>query len=731
MGQTITRVGTSITRVIEDDNLPDSLRSGVTKAIFKDGDLPEYLIDELTGSLAQKAERMYRYAQDNYLYGLPSGRVVSSTQGRQQVEAAIEASEGQQVLMEYSHWGPVNVLHVGWMKLVAQYGYTASDNQLTVLSAQKNATVYLKDMRIAVPAATADTIDSRALEQWGIAPNAGYTMERPNSVGNLVIMARPSLTIRDPNISSIQLQVTVVYRHATTQVVTEETFVLTTSGYSDTANYFHAKYKVGQQTKWWIYEDGTGTYPLIDAVYAEAPAVSGSYFPFMYFRYDKQSVISNTTSPAYIQTKKMTGYLGMDFDTVAQAIDDNPDIADVEHAILTFAVPAVSTNYIENQYLFEYFDNLYYSSEITEVLNTYNYLYETSTQYNIVIKDARFRQALGHDGIIKRLKAGTVGGDGKFHSEKGTAPLPIEYVDENGALVQTAIDIPVYFYRKQIAPGLMEELEVRNLKMVYWIWNEYYTTTDLNEEILLVPLDRSITQNYMLKDREILYARSMHLVFNSRVVTKVKWYQTGVFRAVMLIIAVVITIYSWGTTYQTVGLALGLTGPAAVIATIVVNLVVGRLISLTLGFVARKLGAEVAIAIAILALIVGGYQIIESGGLQGTWAPELLQLSTGLQKASIKVLTEDLLEESTEFQSYVEDQTKLLESSQKLLETTANLEPYLIYGEKPEDFYNRTVHFGNIGTLGVSAVSSYVDLALILPTVNDTLRGPLNGLESI
>ena len=54
-------------------------------------------------------------------------------------------------------------------------------------------------------------------------------------------------------------------------------------------------------------------------------------------------------------------------------------------------------------------------------------------------------------------------------------------------------------------------------------------------------------ERFSSKNREVLYARSLHYIFNSKNETKIKWFQQGWFSAVMIIIAIVITILDWGS----------------------------------------------------------------------------------------------------------------------------------------------------------------------------------------
>ncbi len=722
---TRTSVATSVVRVIEDNAVPNAINTGSIKALFNDGNIADYVMEELVDSVGVKAERMYQYAAQNYTHGLPSGRIYSSTQGRQQVEATIETLEGQQVLMEYSHFGPPNAIHIGWMKLFSQYGYTHTTNRLVALEPAKGAQVFLEDMVIVLPAGSTDTYEKSTLDVWGVSPSGGYTPERLASTEGVVGLAKASPVQVSASVTEAVLKVTYCWRagNSIAAPTQRQTMTLTISEYDGEADYFHAKYTVSGQTKYWMYKNDSGTYPLLDAVYTDGPVVSGTYFPFAYFRYNKSSVLGNQTTPAYQTTERMLKYLGIDYETVAQSIDENPDIADVEQAILMFGVPAVSTNDAENRYLFDYFNNMYYvmgedtqGAAVTSILQ----LFGSGTPKNLsTISDAKFRMTFGNNGIYKRLAAGSVGPVGTYTSSYLRVPTTSTYQDaETGQEITVAGFARQHKYCNQVAPGMYEEILVLDLQMKYYIWEGYNTTGDEEDDILLVPIDRSIATEYSIPVREELYSRSLHFVFNSRVTQKLKWYQTGIFKAFMVVVAVVITIYN-----PPAGLAaLELTGAALVLAAVIYVAIVGVITQKIFKLFVKTFGADIAQAIAILAIIYGGYKVFQNGGnLSGTWASELLSLSNGLQSAVIQDKFSDLLDQKDQFNLFVEEQNKLLDEAQKLLETSKLLNPFVIFGEKPEDFYNRTVHFSNIGTLGITAISSYVDMALTLPKINDTL----------
>lgn len=723
----VTTVGTQVSRVIEDSLLPNAITTGSYKAFFQNGNLPDYVLEELVSSIGVRAERMYAYAENHYVHGLPSGEIYTATQGRAQVEAVIEAAENQQVLMRYSNYGPPNTLHIGWMKLVSLYGYNPDTNQLTGLSAQKGHIVYLKDMVVVVPAGQLNTFEAGSLDQWGTAATSGYTPERIHNVGVLTEAPRASPIYESATASELHLRVSYVWQ-AANGLINEESLTISVADYDATADYFHAKYVVAGQTKYWIYRHKSGTYPTLDAVFVDGPAVSGSYFPFAYFRYNKQSVIQNTNTAAYITSKKLLKHLDLDFDAIAEVIDENPDIADVEQAMMVMAVPAVSQDPIECRYLFDYFDELFYSmggvtSAAVEAAQAVLYG-EGLTQRAIVIKDQQFKMVLQNSGIYKRLIAGSIGEIGTHTSAFAVEQYEQEIKNsETGETSSFTVPIKLHRYRKQIATGLYEEVTVRDLQMRYWVYQEYTTTSDENQSILLIPIDRTISSEYSMADREILYARSLHFVFNSKIITKLKWYQTGLFKDLTLLLAIIITVASGGADGgSAIAAALALSGAAAVIAAIVINIIIGKLAAISFKLFVKVFGTELATLTAIVAVIYGGYQIIEAGSVAGApWAMELLQVASGLQQAIMNSQFTDLLEETASFKNLAEERQAELDEVNKLLENSTALNPFVIFGESPEDFYNRTVHSGNIGAVGINAISSYVDIALTLPKLKDTL----------
>ena len=738
-----TVVGTSVVRVIEDELLPDSIKTGVTRAIFQNGDLPDHIMEELTGSIGLKADRMYEYAKRSYIHGLPSGQFVAASVGTVEVGAVLATLEGRQVQVDYSQLGPPNSLHIGWMQAIAQFGYNTVTNELVGLKAPGGLPVYLDDMVVVVPKAELGQYSESALEQLGVSPLAGASPSRPGLSPDL-LNSVTGFTPVEASMTATEDYVRIrgVWESQSapdgegivkkTLNTVEKTIPLVDAYGLANEDYFHVRYLVDGVPKYWMYRVGSGTHPSLDALIGTKPKTNGSFFPFAYFRYDKKSETADKTTAAYKTSRKLVKYLGMDYDEVAAAIDENPDIKDVQQAMLIMAVPANSKDQLECRYLFSFFENLYYSrsnqykSPTAGAIAQFQWGDSTFLASTIVIQDKRFKLSLNNRGVFKKKVVGSIGAIGTYTSGISTETRRQKYTDqETGQVSYINIPYKYHYYRHQITESLYEELLVVDLQLRYYIIDGHYTTGDETDDILLIPIDRSIMDSYSIPDREKLYSRSLHFVFNSVQIVKVKWYQRGVFKAIITIVAIVIAVISLQPAITAAVLA-GTSAAYLTLALIIIEqLVIGLVLGAAFKLFVKLIGIDLAFIIAIVAAIYGAYQAIEAGSVAGApWAQELLQLSAGLTKGvsdNLQDMMKDLVGDYQQLSVMKDDFAKEMERTSKLLDSNNHLSPFVIFGESPNDFYNRTVHSGNIGMNGISAISSYVDIALRLPKLNDTL----------
>jgi len=739
-----TTVGTVFTRAIKDDEIPNYTKAGILKAVFQNGNMADYLLEEMGNSIGKRAEAYYDYGKKYYSHGLPSGEKMSATQGRSTVQQVLDSIEGQSVFIDYYQYGPPNALHIAWMKLIAVYGYNPETNELPVLSAQKGVKVYLNDMAVVIRSAVLPTLNTNVLDQWGVSARAGYTPTRKamtaraaSLVKHAPIYSSPTATVDYVAVNYCwQSMDSVDYAEGPRQelVMHYEDTVVGFSEYDSTKDFFHVKYKVNGVTKYWLYQAGLGTYPSLDNVFNQPAPIIGSYFPFAYFRFNKKSEIEDKTTQEYKTSKKLLKKLGMNYDQIAESIDKNPDIKDVEQAMLMFAVPAHSTLPLQKQYLYDFFDAQYYASEdryTSAVEGAIRAEFGANSDENrntTIIQDRRFKMALTNDGMHKERIIGSIGPVGTYANGMKQDTREFEYFDTETNTRSTVTEVTKYHvYQKQISSLIYEEIQIVGLRTVFFVYGAYTTIGDENDDILMIPLDLSIIKDYQPKDKETLYTQSLYYVFNSRTVTKVKWYQSGLFQAIIIIVSLVVLIASYGNTWQqfAASVAAG-TATSALILSFAIGVIKAIAISYSIKLFVKEVGMEAAFVIAIVAAIAGAYQYISQGAnANAPWVKELLDVSTSLAKGvgqAVKDGIGDLLDEYNNLLATKTENDKLLETAQELLTNKNRLSPLTIFGESPTEYYNRTVHSGNIGIVGIDAISVYVEASVRLPKLSDTLN---------
>jgi hypothetical protein len=304
--------------------------------------------------------------------------------------------------------------------------------------------------------------------------------------------------------------------------------------------------------------------------------------------------------------------------------------------------------------------------------------------------------------------------------------------------VQESYTVDLLRYRHQVQANLYDEIVIDNLQMRYNIFGDKGITANIGSDKLLIPIDYTIAKTLRFDRKEVLFSRSLHFVMNSRITKTVKWYQSGIFKILLLIVAVVIIIWSAGSASPiAAAMTAGAYGMVAVY--VLVHLAVGYAISTVvttaIKMVADELGLDVTIVLAVAAFIAAGYGV----AVDAAWVDYAIAAANGLVDASTQLMQEQILEyksEAQEFALLAESKMEELEEIDNLLNSYDLLDPRSFTGmvptinpgESPDDLYNRTVHSGNIGTVAFDYIESYVDINVQLPTFNDLVGDTFYGI---
>jgi len=263
----------------------------------------------------------------------------------------------------------------------------------------------------------------------------------------------------------------------------------------------------------------------------------------------------------------------------------------------------------------------------------------------------------------------------------------------------------------------------------------------------IVPLKQNVVQAMSMKQVTELSSSCLQVLINVYEVKKIKWYQRGFFKFV-LVVAIVATIAFTGGfraagvgvlgTNLAVGTALGLSGIAAIVAGVVANAVAAMIITaiITKGATAI-LGEEIGQIVGMVASFIA-ISAVSSFATTGSFAlnfsqlsrvENILKMTSAVGSAAARAVQAETAEIIRETQELVEKyETEMDRISKAFAENIGYgngiIDPMqflatnqAIY-EKPEEFLQRTLMTGSdIANLSMRMVSNFADISLDLNKV--------------
>lgn len=719
--KTKTFVGTSVSPVMTEDTYDGAVKQAIFSYI---GGSSKRLSSGFQGSLlkgiASKMASYYRYGTETYLYGAPKGSVLSPSSASAEVKAAIEDELSATVTLDYSVFGFLNYAHLAWKEVDDVYGYDAMDNTLATLTALKGSDVFLDAVHVKFPE---DLLDELPPEAFSVSGGPAITVT--SDAGATAI----SVTIDYHYVDLVWDPGTLSYIPGTliddSEVVTTD---LTVPDYEPQQDFFHARYIHAGQTHYWVYRLGDGTHPDLDSYFDSGFIENGSYYPWIYFRFGGIQGNADTDSDWYKHSRYMCNKLGLGFDTVANAIAENPNIGEVLQAILWFAVPPTTDNKAMLKYLWAYFSEAYITQggELTALTRAEfkaDFADSWVRPYTNLIQDARFKMGLGHSGIWKRLVTGSLGPVGTIQASTDTFAVKGVYINDTGGVQNKYTRYTMHYYSKQISATEYEEIQVLELSTRYNVYQFYWSIGDgdENQAIVLIPLDRALMDTLSFKDRDEVFSRGMQLVFNSMVQIKVDWYEQPWFQFIMIVVAVVITILSVGEAAKPMAdlLALLSAGKIQAAFKLLFKLVLKRvLIMKATRLIIKELGLEGALALvaSVVAFTLGGITAKEYD-LNIPKLDDWILITMSLIKETSNYVQELQINIQSELAAldteYAAKMDKLADLDEEL-HGGAKWAHYLIDGETPESFLARSLSPADMQVL-LSSADAYIDRMLRLP----------------
>ena len=467
---------------------------------------------------------------------------------------------------------------------------------------------------------------------------------------------------------------------------------------------------------YYTYEYGDGLNITLDNIFEESLELD-KYFPRIYLRLNGLDLTGSTFvgTPAYTSSIKLGKKLGIDWKNLSKQLHENiGELENVSQIIVSAIVPLSTTNPSLLKYLFEWFKLQYLTASpdpysVHVIFGSDLYLYSLRVGNTIQFKDSEYTCTLSYWAIGHRSVTGSIGTIGTVNRISILGSLRV-------------------LYQYQVSLTVYEEVIV-----VYPVGSQFFsgmrTVAFSNSEDITVPLDMDVVLSLPFKYQEAIVNAAMHVIINTTVTVKVSWYETPIFRAVMQAVALIFALPTGG---QSLTLAAVFEAAAIVVLETVIIQAIAKVL-------VNVFNIDVGVASAIIAvvtLLAAGYAKFDGSTVLSLTAKELLQITNiafKLSEEGFKLQAKALADERLSFMSMTEVKQAELDAAKALITKVHSMKDYLlmstnmskefyVLGESPTDYYNRTVHSGNVGALLPTLLSASSGLLLLPPSVSQSLN---------
>lgn len=657
----------------------------VMNATIQDRSISDDLITNSLNGLGRKSKTFYRYGRDTYTYGLPEGSMQVKHASNDAVQLVIKADLDSTAEVVFSI-------------------YDTADSSLFAREFLVNTREWDEDSNVI--------------------SNPGFT------TSNTVTLYSTEW------VSSTQVRI--YYLHDGIDNLESE--VITVEPVDIEEGYYHVGYVTNDSpdvVQYWFYKASLGIYEVLNVVNTE---FESRYFPVVPIIRDNVDLTDDSLKDTelYQTSKRLLNKMGLDFKDIGSGVQKNPDIDAVDHAYINVSAPIQSDNANVQKYLYEHFLDLYNNQEFdVEYFNNWEDSFAGRFGFNPFINKVTVKETENDSDEV-----------GRFHTELGFLYITSETLDgvlgKVGTVTrETVIEDPItgrgysaeksyMLWNKQVTETQYRQLKVVGLKHINYIYKSKSIDTTLEDSLSTDNDDFNIMVNYDVLNKFNLNQKSdilndtIRIILNSVERVKLKWYQTGIFKALVIVVFAVLTVLypPSGGLYTSAIAALGAT---TFIAKLAIAILINSLVSVAIGKAIEIIGGK---NFAILATIYAVYSLTTGKGPILT-AENLVAFANGINLAAGAYLKGEYTELMNEYDQMKAEQEAQQAELDKLIEAYPQkyLDPFSFLdvggeleeglGESPEDYYTNRIHSGNIGAIAFDESRKYVEIMLSLPGVRD------------
>lgn len=389
----------------------------------------------------------------------------------------------------------------------------------------------------------------------------------------------------------------------------------------------------------------------------------------------------------YTYSKRLGIKLKGMFSKIAEQMEN--DIDKVRHAYITFGVDINSQNQLDMSYLFGFFNE---QLDGLDTLGNRKLMFKTNSTNEEITWDSVTKTILTEE-LVNDFESSTENND--LHIKKRLSNNQCEYI-----VVQN------YQRKCEVAPGKWGDISGESYK--------------------LVPLNIHVMKENIkgFKNKENFIYRCMYIEFLTYVEVKVKWYQTTIFKIIVILISAAITFFTGGAgSYW-----------SALLVSAVTSVAIDYAIKISI----KLFGAQTAKYIAYALILVGmgkgiGAAMSASTKVLSAFlmnASLLISIGNGFLNQSMQTIgierKEEMDEKNRELKRFKEQTERLLGSRVREEEFQINrnyISSFIMLGSIEEIMYG-ILDFNKIDTC-INYIHNYTEYMISLPTLDESANSIL------
>jgi len=510
--------------------------------------------------------------------------------------------------------------------------------------------------------------------------------------------------------------------------------------------YYYVNYRVvdnkGEPSgamQYWRYRENAGTHPELTIHEVDEDLIS-PFYPIVPLREDSVDLTDPLTrnEPNYRSSKQCLRYINIDIDQIVEGLNENEDIATVDHAYIMLGIDLATELQASKKYLYEFFNDLATSSSMDQ--GDFDYWFKNNNGTTpppvntIVIADAKYRSELSWNFISKTTVHGVIG-SGKI-GEVTIAAVQHHDVTTDNDGYESYDRYTGLYVSKQISKTQYVKLFVRDLLHINYVYSGHTIKTsiitafdpDYLQGNFIIPVNHVLAKNLGIIHGHDMLQDAIRVVFNSKIRTHLEWYETKEFR---IIIVILVVIYEVATLFADGGAAFTWATALMAAGEILLEMIVYSLIAGAVLQVARDVfGEEVALMLAIAATFVTfdattGFALGTNSAMQiySAVTQAITGANTLYQQNEMRKLEGEQKEIDTLRELYMEEHEDDIDDPLGLLGLGSEYTyTYDVVKDSPSYYYTRTIHAGFIDTTAIIGPEYYVDSQMQLDLPYSPIR---------